>query len=72
MDRLEAEPEKDTAPTYGLLVINHAYNEGKVTFKEWLALSREWALKIIKQYDGETALRPSSPFSPTCSQTVIE
>lgn len=40
----------ETVPSYGLLIINHAYNEGKLTFKEWLDLSREWALKIIEQY----------------------
>jgi hypothetical protein len=57
----------EPVPTYGLLAINHAYNEGKLTFQEWLELSREWALKIIEQYDGETA--PSSPIS---SQTVLE
>ncbi len=51
--------------TYGLLVINHAYNEGKTTFKEWLELSRNWALKIIEQYSGETAECPS----PACYNT---
>lgn len=45
----------EDVPTYGLLVINHAYNEGNITFKEWLELSRQWAMKIIEQYDGETA-----------------
>jgi hypothetical protein len=64
--------ENDTVPTYGLLVINHAYNEGKLTFQEWLALSREWALKIIEQFDGETAQRPSPASSPTYLQPVIE
>jgi hypothetical protein len=47
------EPEKDTdklpVPSYGLLVINHAYNEGKITFREWLELSRQWALKQIEE-----------------------
>ena len=53
----------ERVPSYGLLVINHAYNEGRINFGEWLELSREWALKVIEQYDGETALRPSSPLS---------
>ena len=61
------EYEKAAVPTYGLLAINHAYNESKLTFKEWLELSREWALKVIEQYDGETV--SSSPIS---SQTVLE
>lgn len=57
--------EKDT-PTYGLLVINHAYNEGKITFREWLELSREWALRIKEQYEGEAA-EHSSPSCYTAS-----
>ncbi len=40
----------ETTPSYGLLVINHAYNEGKITFREWLELSREWALKTIEKH----------------------
>ncbi len=47
------EPEKDTVPTYGLLAINHAYNEGKITFKERLKLSREWAEALIRQYETD-------------------
>jgi hypothetical protein len=39
----------------GLLIINHAYNEGKLTFKEWMELSREWALKIKEQHKGRAA-----------------
>ncbi len=62
----------EDVPTYGLLVINHAYNEGQITFSEWLELSREWALKIIEQYGGETALRPSPLTTATYSPTVIE
>ncbi len=48
----------EQVPTYGLLVINHAYSEGKLIFKEWLELSREWAEAVIRQYeqaDGKTA-----------------
>jgi hypothetical protein len=44
-----------TVPSYGLLVINHAYNEGKLTFKEWLELSGEWAEKIKEQHQGRAA-----------------
>jgi hypothetical protein len=36
-------------PTYGLLVINHAYNEGQITFLQWLELSQAWAQKMIEQ-----------------------
>ncbi len=62
----------EDVPTYGLLAINHAYNEGKLTFKEWLELSREWALKMIEQYDGETAAKPSPPAIPKQMQAVLE
>jgi hypothetical protein len=49
------EHKKEPTPTYGLLAINHAYNEGKISFKEWLELSRQWAQQIMEQYGGETA-----------------
>lgn len=56
--------DTENTPTYGLLVINHAYNEGKITFEEWLELSRAWALKIIEQYED----RAECP-SPSCYNT---
>lgn len=34
--------------TYGILAINQAHNEGKLTFKEWLTLSGEWAKEVLK------------------------
>ncbi len=46
-DKQEAGDEH--ASSYGLLSINHAYNEGKITYWEWLKLSREWAEQIIRQ-----------------------
>jgi hypothetical protein len=45
--------ENGEIASYGLLVINHAYNEGKITFKEWLEMSREWAERVIRQH-GKT------------------
>jgi hypothetical protein len=51
----------ETVPSYGLIVINHAYNEGKLTFKEWLELSREWALKIIEANQLSLCERPTVP-----------
>ena len=36
-----------------VLVINHAYNEGKITFQEWLELSREWAEAVICEYEKD-------------------
>ena len=53
MQPSKKESEKDTVPTYGLLVIDHAYNEGKITFQEWLELSREWAEAAICQYEKD-------------------
>jgi hypothetical protein len=40
----------EAVPSYGLLVINHAYNEGKITFRQWIELSREWAERMKQQY----------------------
>jgi len=47
--------DTEIVPSYGLLVINHAYNEGKLTFQEWIELSREWALKTIAQHKRRAA-----------------
>jgi len=43
------------ASSYGLLVITHAYNEGKITFHEWLEQSEAWARQIIAQYGQKKA-----------------
>jgi hemerythrin superfamily protein len=59
MQPSKKEAEKDTVPTYGLLVINHAYNEGKITFQEWLELSREWAKAVICQYEKDEEQKAS-------------
>ena len=64
MQPFKKEPENDTVPTYELFAINHAYNEGKLTVKEWLELSREWALKVIEQYDREAAAKRSPRITP--------
>jgi hypothetical protein len=55
MDKEKTIKNMEPVPSYGLLIINHAYNEGKITFREWLELSREWALKIKEQYQGRAA-----------------
>lgn len=41
--------DEQTVPTYGLLIINNAYNEGKITFWQWLELSRAWAESMLEQ-----------------------
>jgi len=67
MQSSKKEPENDTVPTYGLLMINHAYNEGRITFKQWLEQSREWALKMKEQYQKPVItpdLRKTRPLSP--------
>jgi hypothetical protein len=53
----------ETVPSYGLLVINHAYDEGKITFQPWLELSREWALKIIEEHKEKAVLPPPSCYN---------
>lgn len=50
----------ETVPSYGLIVINHAYNEGKLTFKEWLELSRQWAEKIIENNQLSLRQKPKA------------
>jgi hypothetical protein len=42
--------QMEDLPTYGLLAINHAYTEGKLTFSEWLELSLAWAEAVIRQF----------------------
>jgi hypothetical protein len=54
----------EDVPTYGLLAINHAYNEGKLTFKEWLELSREWAVAMIEQQREGTHCPSPVSFKP--------
>jgi hypothetical protein len=62
---VQSEPEStihdETVPSYGLIVINHAYNEGKLTFKEWLELSRQWAEKIIESNKLSLLESPKAP-----------
>jgi hypothetical protein len=55
------EKEEEKVPTYGLIVVNHAYNQGKLTFKEWLELSRAWALKIIEANEVSLRQNPKAP-----------
>jgi hypothetical protein len=43
----------DEVASYGLLAINQTYNKGKITFKQWLELSRQWALQTKEQRKGE-------------------
>jgi hypothetical protein len=45
--------KKTTIPSYELLAINHAYNQGKLTFKQWLELTRQWAEKVHQEYGAE-------------------
>jgi hypothetical protein len=42
--------EPETEATYSLLYITRAYNRGEITIDEWLALSKEWAERIIQQH----------------------
>lgn len=49
-----------TVPTYGLIVINNAYNEGQITFLQWLELSKAWAEAMIEQF-GDNHQRRTTP-----------
>lgn len=55
--------DEQTVPTYGLLVINNAYNEGKITFWQWLELSRAWAEAMLKQFQATEDLCKSPEYS---------
>ena len=57
----DKEKQEEAVPSYGLIMLNHAYNEGKITFKEWLELSRQWALKIIESNQVSLRERPKEP-----------
>lgn len=46
---------KELVPSYGLLVIISAYNEGKVTFDEFVKLMAEWSAKMVEQAGSEAA-----------------
>ena len=35
----------------GLLGINQAYTEGKITLKEWMRLTHEWAVSVQAEHD---------------------
>jgi hypothetical protein len=50
-ERIPGENNAKYIPSYGLLSITHAYNEGKISIDDWLKQSREWAEAIIKQHD---------------------
>jgi hypothetical protein len=41
--------KEEPAASYGLLYLTRAYNRGEISFDEWLALSREWAERMIEQ-----------------------
>ena len=51
MDKTNKSGSDEVSP-YGLLAINHAYNQGKITFKQWLELSRKWAVSYKEQLKG--------------------
>lgn len=36
---------------YGLPAINRAYTEGKITFKEWVRLTHDWAVRVLAEQD---------------------
>jgi hypothetical protein len=48
-------------PTYGLLVINHAYNQGLLSFQEWRELSRQWAEAMQARYRQGGTTGPARP-----------
>ena len=52
MEQSEQETERsDTSsfPSYGLLYITRAYNQGEITLEEWLLLSKAWAEAMLQQ-----------------------
>jgi len=45
---------EESVPTWGLLSLIQSYNEGRLTFMEWLSLSRDWSLRMIEQTKGKS------------------
>ena len=56
--------EHETVPTYGLLIINHAYNEGQITFWQWLELSKAWAEAMQQRFVASEDLCKNPEPSP--------
>lgn len=40
--------EDQTVPTYGLLAVNHAYNERQITFLQWLDTLQHSVCKSLR------------------------
>lgn len=53
METTDKDNPGESVASYGLLLINHAFNQGKITFKQWLELSRQWAIQIKEQRKGD-------------------
>jgi hypothetical protein len=37
-------------PSYGLLYITRAYNQGEITLEQWLELAISWAEAMLQQH----------------------
>jgi hypothetical protein len=61
MDKFEHNTEiTDTqpVPSYGLLYITRAYNQGEITLEEWLVLSQAWAEAMLQQQKQHETIEP--------------
>jgi hypothetical protein len=51
MEQPGLSPEDEELLNAGLLAINQAHVEGKITLKEWVRISREWANRVLRDRD---------------------
>jgi hypothetical protein len=66
---------EEKVPTWGMLSLTQAHNEGRITFMEWLALSRDWSLRMIEQTKGKAAAEnwaAKLPPLPTPTEEIEE
>jgi hypothetical protein len=52
MDQSEQDNERDV-PSYGLLYITRAHNQGEIDAETWLQLAIAWAEAMLKQQPPE-------------------
>ncbi len=63
---------EEKVPTWGILTLTQAHNDGRLTFMEWLALSRDWSLRMIEQTKGKAAAEKWATKLPPLPTPIAE